>query len=92
LLPGRYSSKLHNKFESINKKSITIVVFRNYISFRIGRSISDEVNILEIIKDIKSNTEFVESGGGHKEAASMKIDETKVNIILKLVLNKLEIK
>lgn len=92
LLPGRYSSKLHNKFESINKKSITIVIFRNYISFRVGRSISDEVNILEIINDIKSNTEFVESGGGHKEAASMKIDETKANTILKLVLSKLEIK
>ncbi len=89
-LPGRYSSKLQEKLESINgAKTIAIVHYGSYITLRISKQISGSVGILKIIKRLEEESEYVGSGGGHNEAASIKIDPDGLKSVMTLLLNEL---
>lgn len=73
-LPGRYSSKLQERLESINGKStITILYYGSYVTMRISKEISKEVGILKIIDRLVRGAGYAGSGGGHNEAASIKV-------------------
>ena len=93
VLPGRYSSRLQSHIEkSGGKGSITIVTFNNYISIRISKHIAEGIDILSIIEKLKDESEFVESGGGHKEACSIKIYSEGRKEVLHLLLKELHAK
>ncbi len=89
-LPGRYSSKLQYKIEAMNNgKTVTIVHYGSYISMRSSNDILESVNILEMIERLKNATSGAVSGGGHRQAASIKTDREHIKEVIKLVLMEL---
>ncbi len=89
-LPGRYSSRLQEKLESINgARTIAIVHYGSYITLRLSKEISQLVGMLKIIKKLEEESEYVGSGGGHNEAASIKIDPDGLKSVMKMLLSEL---
>ncbi len=92
-LPGRYSSKLQNHMETENSgNTITIVHYGNYISMRISKDIADSVNLLDIIERLNVSTKGAISGGGHKQAASIKTTTEKMKETMQMLLVELGVK
>ncbi len=87
ILPGRYSSKIHDVISQKHEKLITIVYYGKYISVRINKNISNYVKLLEVLKKVKESSEDVESCGGHSEAASIKIKCVDKKILNTILLN-----
>jgi RecJ-like exonuclease len=88
LLPGRYSSKLQGSLEAKSSNgNITIVTFRNYISIRLGKKIAEKVRLLDIIEELKATSGLVDSGGGHHEAASIRVYQENMASVINLLLN-----
>lgn len=89
-LPGRYASKLQHTLEQMNGgKTLTIVYYGSYISMRISGDIKDKVDILKIISNLSSESSGSISGGGHKEAASIKVNGNLKESALSMLLEKL---
>ena len=89
-LPGRYSSKLQDRMESLHGgRTITIVHYGSYISIRVSRDISDSVNLLALIGELKDMSGGSISGGGHKQAASIKTAKEEMGNTMRLLLIKL---
>ncbi len=89
-LPGRYSSRLQERLESINGRStITILYYGSYVTMRISKEISKEVGILKIIDRLVKESGYAGSGGGHNEAASVKVSNSGPKEIVDLVLKEL---
>ncbi len=89
-LPGRYSSRLQERLESLNgNETITVVYYGNYITVRLSKHISSKVGLLKIIGNIVKNEENAESGGGHNEAASIRLREKAVKPVLNAFLREL---
>lgn len=74
-LPGRFSSRLLGRIEEGGRRPAMVIVhFNSYISMRVSGSISEIVDIPGVISTMKKlHVEAIESGGGHKNAASIKI-------------------
>ncbi len=90
LLPGRYSSKLQGRLEERSKAgTVTIVTFKNIISVRVSKRIAEKIGLLGIIERFKDETDFVDSGGGHREAASIWVSDEGKELVLKLLLKEL---
>jgi RecJ-like exonuclease len=86
-LPGRYSSKLQEHMEALNNGStITMIHYGNYISIRESHDISKQVKLLSIIEKMKESGEAL-SGGGHSEAASIRVDGKNIKDALRSLLN-----
>ncbi|MCL4374200.1 MAG: hypothetical protein M1360_03540 [Candidatus Marsarchaeota archaeon] len=86
-LPGRFSSAMQRKFESLNgPNTITIVHYGNFASVRLSKEISQRVNILAKIKRLGEETGGLVSGGGHMEAASIKASEASMERTLKRLM------
>ncbi|MEM3227804.1 MAG: hypothetical protein QXK65_02570 [Candidatus Micrarchaeaceae archaeon] len=76
ILPGRYSSKLHDEVSAVlNEDVVLIVHYANSISIRLGKKLSKSINILDIINRMKESKQYLLNGGGHMEAASIKVEE-----------------
>ena len=89
-LPGRFSSRLQGKLEGINGgKTLTIVHYGNYISIRESDDIVPKIKVLDLVNELKASSEYVESGGGHNEAASMRVPRQHTKQVLKLLLSNL---
>ncbi|MCL4389125.1 hypothetical protein M1397_00735 [Candidatus Marsarchaeota archaeon] len=89
-LPGRYSSRLQEKLEVANgERTLLIVHYGSYITIRLSRAISKETGLLKIISGIVESSEYAESGGGHNEAASIKVDKDNAKSVLNLLLREL---
>lgn len=89
-LPGRYSSILHGHIESTHgPRTLTIVHYGSYISVRVSRAIAEEVNILDIMNDIKQSSEYVYGGGGHKSAGSIRTDKEHIDEVKEDLLKRL---
>jgi RecJ-like exonuclease len=89
-LPGRYSSKLQDNLESKNNgKTLTVVYYGSYISLRSSADIQSTINILSIIEKLKNATNGAVSGGGHKQAASIRTDREHIQEVLSLLLKEL---
>jgi RecJ-like exonuclease len=82
-LPGRFSSKLHDKIEELNGPNLTIVHYGSYISFRMSNALIDKINLLKKLEELKNSNKYIYSAGGHNAAASIKIDREHVKLILK---------
>ncbi|MGC8648730.1 MAG: DHH family phosphoesterase [Candidatus Micrarchaeia archaeon] len=85
-LPGRFSSKLHDKIEELNGPNLTIVHYGSYISFRMSNILANNINMLKKLEELKNSNKYVYSAGGHNAAASIRVDREHVKSILKEVL------
>ncbi len=89
-LPGRYSSRLQERLESINgERTITLMHYGGYITLRISKGISKAVGILGIIDEIAKSSDYDVSGGGHNEAASIRVDKSHTGEVVNTVLRKI---
>ncbi len=89
-LPGRYSSRLQEKLEGINgPRTMLVLHYGSYITVRMPRAISGEVKLLEKINKILELSEYAESGGGHNEAASIKVVKERSGDVLSILLKEL---
>ena len=89
-LPGRYSSRLQERLESVNgENTITVLYYGSYVTLRLSKSISREVGILKVIDEIVGSSDYVESGGGHNEAASIRVNRDHTKEIVSMVLRRL---
>ncbi|MGC8568027.1 MAG: DHH family phosphoesterase [Candidatus Micrarchaeia archaeon] len=86
--PGKFLSNLQGRIES-KYDAITIMYYNYYVLIRISRGISNRVKILNIIADIKNESEYVLSGGGHNEAASIRCEKGHEKEVLELLLKKI---
>lgn len=90
LLPGRYSSKVQGRLDSQHEHgAITIVNFRNVISVRVSKRISERIGLPGMIDKLKGSTDLIVSGGGHREASSMISTEGSSELVIKLLLKEL---
>jgi len=87
---GRYASRLHDRFEELEgNKTVTIVYTDRFMTARVSKSITSGVKLLKIIDDIKANSDYIKSGGGHNEAAGLKIQDDCAGTVIKLLLHEL---
>jgi len=92
-LPGRYSSKLQGHIEAENNgRTITLVHYGSYISIRLSSDISDSVNLLKLIERLSAATEGAITGGGHRQAASIKSTKGSITETLKTLLMELGVR
>lgn len=86
-LPGRYSSKLQERLEARDSgKTITIVHYGSFISMRTSKDLHESINIIGMIEKLKSSTNGAVSGGGHRQAASIRTDREHIKEVTKLLL------
>ena len=86
-LPGRFSSRLQDRIEELNAgKTITVVHYGNYISMRESNDVVGRIKILDVVNELKKASPYVKSGGGHNEAASIKVLRENTQYVLKLLL------
>ncbi len=89
-LPGRYASRLQERFESMNgPKTLTMIYYGGYVTIRMSKEISPGVGILEMIERLTKSVEYIESGGGHNEAASIKVKKENTKDATDMVLREL---
>ncbi len=91
LLPGRYSSRLHESlFDSGGSGGITIVSFGSYISIRVSKNLSEKIALPSIIAELSEEFDGEVSGGGHNEASSIKVpDHGMMDEVMRSLLRKL---
>jgi RecJ-like exonuclease len=90
ILPGRYSSRLHDEVhELLNEDVVLIVHYANSISIRMDKKVSKSINILSIIDNMKANKDYVLNGGGHMEAASIKVADGYIDEALDALFTEL---
>jgi RecJ-like exonuclease len=89
---GRFCSEMQYSLEnSTGKPAITAVYYTNYISIRVSKSISDKVGLIGIIGSLTEETSGAISGGGHREAASIKAGSYSITEALNMFLEKLQV-
>ncbi len=104
LIESDYEFVKHGKFTSLiqdsvekkyGKDAVTMVYNKNLVSMRVTKGFADRVNLLGIISYMKENTEYIENGGGHNEAASIRISygfdaKEVISAIIKMISDALE--
>jgi RecJ-like exonuclease len=89
-LPGRYSSRLHERFEGASEKgAITLVHYGNFISVRMSRSLLGTVSLIGVMENLKQESDDVYSFGGHECAFGIKTDKSHIDKVAKLLLKRL---
>ncbi len=91
-LPGRFSSRLFDELSKHYKKPCILILHSgNYISFRISKELDQYINILEVIsEERKLHGDVIDSGGGHRNAASIKlVDDAYKGSVMKGLLDTL---
>ncbi|MEM3839256.1 MAG: hypothetical protein QXF01_01615 [Candidatus Micrarchaeaceae archaeon] len=87
--PGRFSTKLLAKVTEIKKAPCIVIVYSGkYISIRVSRDLSGNIDMRGVIDDIKGNyAELVEAGGGHMLASGIKLLEKQetAKVVAKIV-------
>ncbi len=87
---GRYTTKLHDKLEELNKAgNVTMVYFSKYISIRVSDSLVERVQLLKVIKELEDEG-LICNGGGHNEAASIKVkpEDNSLEKTIELIISK----
>lgn len=93
ILPGRYSTKLHDEVSKLVEGDVVLVVYyANNISVRMDKKVSGKVDILKIIEKLGEEHDYVVNGGGHKEAASIRIEYGQTSNALNDLLAELGVK
>ncbi len=87
---GKFSSSLQDEFE---KKSgdlaVTIVHSNGSASIRMSKAIAPKIHIVDIIEEMKGEASYIDSGGGHNEAASVRTSREHDRELVGLLLSKL---
>ncbi len=88
-LPGRFASKLLTRIEELNSKPCIVVLhFSSFISIRLSKPL--EINLLEVVKRAKEAFSNIDSAGGHKNAASIKLkSESSKKEIINFIVSEL---
>ncbi len=87
-LPGRYSSKLHERMEALNgDRTVTVVHYGSYISVRVSRGISEWFGLLGRMEIAKGSSDCIYSFGGHNSAASVRSDKDHIATALRHLLS-----
>jgi RecJ-like exonuclease len=88
-LPGRFSSKLLDKITELNELPCIVILHSGrYISIRARKDIGEKVDVLGLIGELKTrHAGEIVAGGGHKNAAGIKLADTarKATIVKDLV-------
>ncbi len=88
---GRFTSVFGDAIEQRYKPSVTIVYNKSLYSIRVSKELTKRLDLLPMISEMKDNTDFIMNGGGHNEAASIKIeDEYAPNDFLKILIKEME--
>ena len=87
ILPGRYSSRLHDllALERHGRTVITIVFYGNGMSIRSGKERNDP-NLIELISRMRASCDYITSGGGHREAASIRTEKGRTEDVIRLAV------
>ncbi len=90
-LPGRYASKLQEHMESKSGgDAVTLVHYGNFVSVRMSRGLCDSIDIHRIIEKMKKESASGSiSGGGHKQAASIRSDRESISSLISMLLKEL---
>ncbi len=73
-LPGRFASRLLVKLEEEGRRPVLILHFDLYISMRVGQDLGGMVDLPGVIRRAREMyPDLIESGGGHANAASIKL-------------------
>ena len=90
LKPGKFGTKLYDRIESeYGHNTLLALYYRNYVILRVSRHVSAGVGLLKIIGDLKELTDYVIEGGGHNEAASIRVLQGETRQVLNLLLGSL---
>ncbi len=76
-LPGRFSSKLLSRVEE-GRPAVVMVYMGKYVSIRVSGAVGERADVPGSIADAKKAFPgLIESGGGHRNAASIKVSEAE---------------
>ncbi|MDE1865161.1 MAG: hypothetical protein KGH94_00780 [Candidatus Micrarchaeota archaeon] len=88
--PGRFSSEMQYHLEvTTGKPAITAVYYGNYVSIRVSKGISERVDLIGIIGRLGKESSGAVTGGGHREAASIRIGSYDTLEVLSMLLDSL---
>jgi RecJ-like exonuclease len=88
---GRFTSIFSDSVEAKFGPSITIVYNKSLASIRVSKELSEKLRLLSLISKMKEDTDYISNGGGHNEAASVKLeDEYAMSDFLALLYNEIE--
>ena len=87
---GRMAAVLQKRLESLNSlNTVTIVYSRSNISLRVSGDIADKVRMLDVISRVKKSVDYEISGGGHIRASGMRVDSSRMQDTIDLLLAEL---
>ena len=90
ILPGRYSTKLHDEFVKLMDEDVLLIVYyANNISIRMNKEVAGRIDILKIISDMGEKYDYIVNGGGHREAASIRVEYGQLDKALSDMLEEL---
>ena len=90
LKPGKFGTKLYDRIESeYGHNTLLALYYRNYVILRVSSYVSKRVGLLKIIGDFRELTDYVIEGGGHNEAASIRVLQGETRQVLNLLLGSL---
>ncbi|MCL5102463.1 MAG: hypothetical protein M1544_03860 [Candidatus Marsarchaeota archaeon] len=72
---GRFTSIFSDRVEQKYGPSITVVYNKSLYSIRVSKELSEKLALLSLISKMKEETDYITNGGGHNEAASIKLDD-----------------
>ncbi|MEM0154523.1 MAG: DHH family phosphoesterase [Methanothrix sp.] len=88
---GRFTSVFSDSVTAKFGPSITIVYNKSLISIRVSKELSGKLRLLSLIAKMKEDTDYISNGGGHNEAASVKLeDEYALHDFLALLYREIE--
>lgn len=72
---GRFTSIFSDSVAEKFGPSITIVYNKSLASIRVSKELSGKLRLLSLISKMKEDTDYISNGGGHNEAASVKLED-----------------
>ena len=72
---GRFTSIFSDSVVEKYGPSITIVYNKSLASIRVSKELSGKLRLLSLISEMKEDTDYISNGGGHNEAASVKLED-----------------
>ena len=88
---GRFTSIFSDSVMAKFGPSITIVYNKSLASIRVSKELSGKLRLLSLISEMKNDTDYISNGGGHNEAASVKLeDEYAMRDFLALLYREIE--
>ncbi len=87
-MPGRFASKMLERIEQNTKNpAVLILYFGKFVSVRLGAGAKESIDMAQIIKKLREENDNIDSGGGHANAASIRMinEEGRAVVIASLI-------